>query len=120
VSEADEAERAEAEEVLAHQLVTRLGAPDAETARAAAREELTFAAELCAGHGVGTLVALHRSVDADGSVRERFRTLRPRESTTLGAGHLRGHDKAFFVVETDEEESGDAVDLVSLLKGTRR
>jgi hypothetical protein len=65
-------------------------------------------------------VALHRSLDADGSVRERFRTLRPRESTTLGAGHLRGHDKAFFVVETDEEQSGDAVDLVSLLKGTRR
>jgi hypothetical protein len=120
VSEADAAERAAAAETLARQLVARLGAPDMTTARDAAQEELAFAAELCADHAVGTLVALHRTIDADGALRERFRTLRPRESTSLGAGHLRGHDKAFFVVETDEDEPEAPVDLAGLMKGAGR
>ncbi len=120
VSDADATEWDDAVEMLAGQLVARLGAPDAQTARAAALEEVAFAAELCTGHAVGTLIALHRGVDADGSMRERFRTLRPREDTSLGAGHLRGHDKAFFVVDSDEEEPAEAVDLLGLLKGSRR
>jgi hypothetical protein len=121
VTEARAEERAAAVEVLAGQLVALLGAPGLDAARPAAEEEIEFAAGLCAGHGVNTLIALHRARDDDGTIRERFRTLRPRERTALGDNHLRGHDKAFFVVETDEPEApGERVDLVELLKGQRR
>jgi hypothetical protein len=119
VTEARDDERAAAIETLTGQLVDRLGAPDAQTARAAAAEEIAFAADLCAGHAVGTLVALHRGQDADGAIRERFRTLRPRGETTLGGAGLRGHDKAFFAVESDEAEPEAPVDLVALLKARR-
>lgn len=119
VTEAREDERAEAVGTLAGQLMDRLGAPDRVTALVAAEEEIGLAAELCAGHAVGTLIALHRTQDADGAIRERFRTLRPREETALGGAALRGHDKAFFVVESDEAGPEGKVDLVALLKARR-
>jgi hypothetical protein len=121
VSEATEAERAAAVEALAGHLVSRFGAPDLATARPAAEEEIAYAAGLCEGHAVNTLIALHREQAPDGTIRERFRTLRPRPQTSLGAGHLRGHDKAFFVVESEGEEAPEErVDLVELLKGKGR
>jgi hypothetical protein len=120
VSEAVPAQREEAVETLAARLVAHLGAPDLETARPAAEEEVDYAESLCAGHRPGTLIALHRTVEADGAVRERFRTLRPRRETSLGAPHLRGHERAFSVVETDDEAPSEQVDLVGLLKGRRR
>ncbi len=119
VSELRAGERAAAVEMLAAQLVARLGAPGMAEARPAAEEEIGVAASLCAGHGVGTLIALHRSHDESGAIRERFRSLRPRGDTALGAGHLGGHDRAFSVVETDEEPA-ERVDLVDLLKARRR
>lgn len=112
VSEASAAERAAAVERLAAQFVARLGAPDPATARPAAEEEIALAADLCRGHPVGLLVALHRSWDG-GAIREQFRTLRPRDETAFSAGYLRGHDRAFHVVETGEDEA-PAVDLRAL------
>jgi hypothetical protein len=116
VSEATEEERAGAVESLAGQLVARLGAPDIETARPAAEEELALARDLCRGHSVGTLVALHRSREGE-AIREQFRTLKPRDETAFSAAYLRGHDRAFFMVETEEEgETEHQVDFVDLRK----
>ncbi len=112
VTEARPEERAAAVEVLAAQLVTHLGAPDAATARPAAEEEVALAEDLCRGHPVGTLIALHRGWE-DGSIRETFRTLKPRDETAFSAGYLRGHDRAFYIVETDEADH-PPVDLLNL------
>ncbi len=121
VSEASAAERAAAVEALAAGLVAWLGAPDLAVARPAAAEEVAYAAGLCRGHAVGTLIALHREATADGAMRERFRTLRPRAQTALGGAAHRGHAKAFFAVETDEDAPREPpVDLVALLRGRAR
>lgn len=103
VSEASGEERAQALEALAGQLVARLGAPGLAAARPAAEEELALAEDLCRGHGVGTLVALYRSREGE-AIREQFRTLKPRDETAFSAGHLRGHDRAFSLVETEDED----------------
>ena len=111
VVEASEQERDEAVALLAHRLVERFGAPDLDVARAAAQEEVAFAASL-ADHPLGTLVAVHR-VREDGAIRETFRTLRPRE----GEKPLR----AFAFMEVEGEDAADApddsVDLVGLAQG---
>lgn len=115
VSEASAEERGAATKDLAAMLVRHLGAPDEATAMPAAEEEIAFAADLCRGHPSGTLLALHRRQE-DGRIREQFRTLRPRGDTVLSDPSMRGHDKAFFVVETDEEENEveERVDLMNL------
>ena len=108
IVEASEAERAALVEMLAHELATRLGAPDA-GARAAAEEEVAFAASLC-DHPRDTLVAVRRSFE-DGAIREAFRTLRPR-----GAGKPM---RAFSFLEVDgEDEPAETVDIVGLAKQT--
>jgi hypothetical protein len=120
VSEARAAEREEAVVTLADAFVARLGAPDRATALPAAEEEIAYSETLCDGHAPGTLIALHRSLDASGAIREQFRTLKPRAETSLAGGHLRGHDRAFSVVETDApEDTDERVDLVALLRGRR-
>jgi hypothetical protein len=97
IVEANEPDRAILVELLARQLVDRLGAPDLATARLAADEEVTFAESLCT-HPVDTLIAVHRTV-VDGEIREAFRTLQRREVT--------GHSKAFSFVEVDDEGKPD-------------
>lgn len=116
VQQASSAERESAVGRLARQLMEKLGAPDERTARPAAEEEIGYAAELCRGHAVNTLIALHRAREDGGAIRERFRTLKPRDETAFSAGYLQGHDKAFFIVESDEED-GHAVDLLALRGG---
>ena len=59
-------------ELLAQQLVAHFGAPDLAAARAAAEEEVAFAASLC-DHPADTLIAVHRTFE-DGEIREAFRT----------------------------------------------
>jgi hypothetical protein len=112
VTEARAEERAAAVERLAEQLIKHCGAPDMESARAAAEDEVAFAQSLC-DHPVGTLLGLHRAAEADG-VRESFRTLhrRPDRLDPIGA---------FRIVEVeDEEEATEAVDLVALAKDAPR
>ncbi len=58
---------------LAEHFVAEYGAPDMAAARAAARDEASFAASLC-DHPVGTLITVHRSFGPDGIV-EQFRTV---------------------------------------------
>lgn len=76
VTEASEAERDDAIEQLARQMLARLGAPDLAAAQSAARAELAFAASLC-NHLPQTLIAVHRTWDGS-DIREQFRTLKPR------------------------------------------
>ena len=114
VSEASEEEREGAVEALAGQLVARLGAPDVEVARPAANEEIALAQDLCRGHDVGTLIALYRSREGE-AIREQFRTLKPRDETAFSAGYLRGHDRAFSMVETEDDDH--PLSLVKLTEG---
>jgi uncharacterized protein DUF6505 len=91
-------------ELLARCLLERYGAPDLDTARAAASEEIDFAASLCA-HPPDTLIAVRRTAEAD-AVREAFRTLRPRGDNRLW--------HAFSFLEAHEDELADDVDLTGL------
>jgi hypothetical protein len=111
IVEANEADRRTAVDMLVAQLVTHFGAPDSATARLAADEEIDFAASLC-GHSPGTLVAVTRRLE-NGSIREQFRTLRPRDAT--------GHAPAFEFLEVVGEDAApdEYLDLAGL-KGALR
>jgi hypothetical protein len=111
IVEASESNHAQVVEALAEQLVAHFGAPHLEAARAAAREEVAFAASLCT-HPPDTLIAMHRSHE-DGETREAFRTLRPRG----GPKPLR----AFSFLEVEgEEEQNDGVSLLDLAQGEKK
>jgi hypothetical protein len=111
IVEASASDRANAIEQLAGKLVAAFGAPDLETARAAAAEELDFAASLCE-HPQDTLIAMHRVVE-DGAIRETFRTLTRRD----GPKPLRAF--AFMEVEGEDETPEETVDLVALVKESK-
>lgn len=108
IVEAKEGDRAVVVDALARWLVEHFGAPDFETARKAAEEEVVFAESLC-DHPADTLVAVHRTVE-DGAIREAFRTL-----------HGKGGPKplrAFTFREVEgEEEPAEEVDLIGLARG---
>jgi Family of unknown function (DUF6505) len=114
VQEASAAERAEAVEMLAERLVQHCGAPDLDSGRAAAEQEIAFAASL-AEREENTLVALHRTFE-DGEIREVFRTLHARERRP-GADALHGAARAFEFREVvgDDETIAEEVDLIGLM-----
>jgi hypothetical protein len=93
---------AQARAALAAHLVEAHGAPDQATAEAAADDELAFAAAV-ADLPVGTVIALHRSLE-DGEIRERFRSLAPRADRPA---------PVFALIREDDPEP-DAVDLRQL------
>ena len=108
---ATEEDRVAAVDTLARQLVAHFGAPDLNAARAAAEEELAFAASLC-NHVPDTLIAVHRSSEK-GEICEAFRTLRPRN----GPKPLR----AFSFLEAEgDEEPAEQVNLLALGQGERK
>lgn len=106
VSEASAEEREQAVAMLSRQLIDRFGAPDETIARAAAEQEIAFAEGL-AEPAVGTLVAVHRSVE-NGEIRERYRTLLPTGDEK--------HNRAFHF-EMVEDEPEERVDLMGMGKG---
>jgi hypothetical protein len=112
IVDASEEDRAALVEVLAAQLVKSFGAPNLAAAKAAAEEEVTFAESLCT-QPQDTLIAVHRSYE-NGDVREAFRTLRPRQ------GQKPARAFSFLEVEGEDEEPGDAVDLISLADMERK
>jgi len=113
IVEASEADRANLVEALAARLVERFGAPDLQTAAAAAEEEVAFAESLCS-QPQDMLIAVHRTYE-DGNVREAFRTLRPRE----GAKPARAF--SFMEVEgEDDAQPAEQVDLISLAERERK
>lgn len=105
IVEATEDDRANVVETLARRFVERLGAPDMAAARAAAEEEVAFAASLC-DRPRDTLIAVHRTVDA-GEIREAFRTLHPR-------GERKPMRAFSFLAVEGEEEPVERVDLMNL------
>jgi hypothetical protein len=118
VTEATEADRQNAVERLATHLLVQFGAPDLQAARNAAEEEIAFATSLC-DHPLQTLLAVQRSIE-DGEIRERFRTLKPRDSVP-GADGLHRHARAFTFHEVDgEEEVFEQIDLVGLTRKDRK
>jgi Family of unknown function (DUF6505) len=114
VVEATMAERDAAIETLAAHLLRDFGAPDAATARAAAVQEIAFAASLC-DHPAQTLLAVERSME-DGAIRERFRTLKPKPPGEHD-DTLHAHARAFtFHAVEGEDEPVEEVDLLNLMK----
>lgn len=118
VSEASEAERQAAFDQLTDFIAAEHGAPDRAAASAAAGEELDFAASL-ADHPIGTLVALQRTVDADGEVRERFRTLHENPDPKSNLDHRFARPIAWSADQQPEEEATPAeeVSLADLAAG---
>jgi hypothetical protein len=112
VTEATEADRQFMVERLASVLLDKFGAPDFAAARAGAEEEVAFAVSLCQ-HPPQTLLAVQRSIE-DGEMRERFRTLKPREAAP-GEDRLHAHVSAFTYHEVEDEiEPVEEVDLLAL------
>jgi hypothetical protein len=112
IVEAHEKDRHALVELLAAQLVKCFGAPDLVAARLAAEEEMSFAASLC-GHPPGVLIAVTRTSE-NGTIREAFRTLRPRQ----GAGRTRAFE--FLDVVGEDDVPSEHLDLAALEKGVRR
>ena len=111
VVEVSESDRANVVDTLAGHFVAQFGAPDLDTARVAAEEEVAFAASLC-DHPLDTLIAVHRTFEG-GAIRETFRSL-----------HARGERKrmrAFAFLEVEgEEEPPERVDLLNLGREERK
>ncbi len=117
VTEATEADRQSMVERLASKFVERFGAPNPQAARLAAEEEVAFAASLC-DHPPQTLLAVQRSIE-NGEIRERFRTLKPREAAP-DADRLHAHARAFTFHEVEgDAEPAEEVDLLGLIKTDR-
>jgi Family of unknown function (DUF6505) len=113
VTEATEEDRHKMIERLAAQFKEKFGAPDLAAARAAAEEEVAFAASLC-DHPPQTLLAVQRNIEK-GEIRERFRTLKPREAAA-GADPLHAFARAFTFHEVEgENEPDEAVDLRGMI-----
>lgn len=117
VAEATAAQVEQATDALARHLQEQHGAPDLQTARAAAREEIEVSASL-ADHPLGTVIALQRTAEADGTVRERFRTIKTAlepGANTFAQGCIQP-----IGISREEEESGmpriEEVDFVGLMK----
>jgi Family of unknown function (DUF6505) len=110
IVDAGDDDRAALVDMLGRQLHERLGAPDVAAARAAAEEEVAFAASLC-DRPRDTLIAVRRSFE-DGAIREAFRSLHPRGD--------RKPMRAFSFLEVEGEEApAEEVDLVTLAKDTK-
>jgi hypothetical protein len=117
VTEATEADRQAMVERLAGQLLDKFGAPNLAAGRGAAEEEVAFAASLC-DHASGTLLAVQRSVE-NGEIRERFRTLKPREASG-DADRLHAHARAFTFHEVEGDiEPAEEVDLLGMIRNGR-
>jgi hypothetical protein len=112
IVEASEEDRGAVVESLARQLMTHFGAPTIDDATAAAEEEVTFIESLC-DQPLDTLIAVHRSFEKS-AVRESFRTLRPRD----GPRPLRAF--SFLEVDGEDEQPGEAVDLISMVGHERK
>jgi hypothetical protein len=111
IVEASEAEHQELIDMLTAQLMEHFGAPDLAAAEAAAKDEVTFAESLCT-QPADTLVAVHRAYE-DGTIRETFRTLRPRAGVKSA--------RAFSFLEVEgEDESDEDVDLIGLAERERK
>jgi hypothetical protein len=75
VAEIDDVELARLTEGLARHFVSDYGAPEIAAALSVAREEIAFTVELCRDAPVNTVLAVQRSFDEEGRIRERFHSV---------------------------------------------
>jgi hypothetical protein len=115
VAECDDAARELALATMAAHILAEYGAPDLPAARAAAAEELAFAEALC-DQPPGTVLALHRTMEA-GEQREAFRTLHRREAPHRDFGALPVFAISPIEEMAEEDAPPDAPDLAAFLKG---
>jgi Family of unknown function (DUF6505) len=110
VTNISQEERQETLETLARRIHDVFNAPTMGAALGAAEEELAFAASLCE-HPAQTLLAIQRTFE-EGEIRERFRTISPREDFSEGGFKV-------FTIETSEETEDivEEIDLAGLSKG---
>jgi hypothetical protein len=112
IVDATESDRLVVVNRLAEQLTTKFGAPTRGDAIAAAEEEIAFAESLC-NQPSDTLIAVHRTFE-DGSVRESFRTLRPR------SGPRPARAFSFLEVDGEDEQTADDVNLIEIAAQERK
>jgi hypothetical protein len=94
VAEAAAADLGQIEQVLARHFVWTCGAPNEDAARIAAVEETSFVRELCRDAPINTVFTVRRTWDAQGQIKEEFRTIRPPMGEPL-------HAKIWTVVDDD-------------------
>ena len=92
VAEATHADLEGIERVLALHFVAEWGAPGLEAALPAAKEEARFVLDLCQDAPINTVFTVRRTRDAQGRIKEEFRTIRPPTGEPL-------HAKVWTVVD---------------------
>jgi len=92
VGEATAADLEAIEYALALHLVAQHGAPQLEAALPAAKEEVRFVLDLCRDAPINTVFTVRRTRDAQGQIKEEFRTIRPPTGEPL-------HAKVWTVVD---------------------
>ena len=71
-----EEELASVTELLAIHFVERYGAPNLDTARPVAAEEIAHVSGICAGHELDTVMMIQRRIE-DGQISEKLQVIRP-------------------------------------------
>ncbi len=94
VCEAKASDRDEVVYRLARHFVDMYGAPDVEAALPVVEDEVAFAQGLAADQPINTVLTVRRYLDADGAIKEEFRTIRPPSGEPM---HAR-----VWTVENDE------------------
>lgn len=102
VGEATDDAHAATEQTLAERLFAFHGAPTAEDAILAARDELAFVADLCRDVPLNTVFTVRRFIDAVGLLKEEFRQISP---PTGEQAHARVW--TFERDDTDEKTGGN-------------
>jgi hypothetical protein len=85
VAEARDADLEEIEGALALHFVNEHGAPGLDAALPAAKEEARFVLDLCREAPINTVFTVRRTWDAQGQIKEEFRTIRPPTGEPLHA-----------------------------------
>jgi hypothetical protein len=94
VAEATPADLQGIEGALALHFVAEHGAPGLEAALPAAKEEARFVLDLCRDAPINTVFTVRRTRDAQGRIKEEFRTIRPPTGEPL-------HAKIWTVVDDE-------------------
>jgi hypothetical protein len=94
VADATAADLGQIEQLLTGHLISVCGAPDEAAARFAAAEETSFVCELCRDAPINTVFTVRRTWDAQGQIKEEFRTIRPPTGEPL-------HAKIWTVVDDE-------------------
>ena len=94
VADATAADLGQIEQLLTGYFISACGAPDEAAARFAAAEETSFVRELCRDAPINTVFTVRRTWDAQGQIKEEFRTIRPPTGEPL-------HAKIWTVVDDE-------------------